>query len=146
WVITVGAQNSRTIREAQNEKYSVRLLQQEGVGYKTDQTPKWTFAVINKEKHGETLIQMQNETDEIEEVVLLDDVFVVLGGNRYAAQTATLFDMLTLQQKDFIWGHKMGLSAMKHYLIYDECYPRISNAGATSGVILVYDFSKSPNE
>ena len=83
------------------------------MGYKTDQTPTWTFTVTNKETHQEAVLQMQNETDESEELALVNDVLVVLGSNRYSAQTATLFDLPTRQQKDFIWGYKLALSATK---------------------------------
>src|SRR5438034_75100 len=83
WVVPAAAQHRVTIgEEVQNDKYTVRLLQQEAVGYKTDQTPKWTFAVTNKETHREAVLQMQNETDEIEELALVNDVLVVLGSNR----------------------------------------------------------------
>src|SRR5438046_4664673 len=84
----IGApQGVPAISEAHNDTYTARLLQQEGVGYKTDQTPTWTFAVTNKETHNEAVRQMQNETDEIEELALVNDVLVVLGSNRKRSQT-----------------------------------------------------------
>lgn len=146
-VVTVTAQDSPLVGEVQNEKYLVRLVSREPPSPGTVDF-RWTFSVKDKSTHTESSIQMQNMTDELHELVLVNDLLVVLGHIQRFADSATLFDLNSQKEKDFIlgYGYVMEISATKRYLVYNQFRPRWTDPGGTSDVILLYDLYKSPPE
>lgn len=146
-VVTVTAQDSPLIGEVQNEKYLARLISREPPSPGTVDF-RWTFSVKDKSTHTESFIQMQNMTDELQELVLVNNLLVVLGHIQRFADSATLFDLNSQKEKDFImgYGYVMEISATKRYLIYNQFRPRWTDPGGISDVILLYDLYKSPFE
>jgi len=144
-IVTVAAQDSSVSTEVQNEKYLVHLVSRESPSPGTVDF-RWTFLVKDKSTHAESFVQMQNLTDELQELVLVDDLLVILGHVQRFADSATLLDLSSQKEKDFImgYGYVMELSATKKYLIYNQFRPRWTDPGGTSDVILLYDLTKSP--
>ncbi|MEW6301089.1 MAG: hypothetical protein AB1671_25705, partial [Thermodesulfobacteriota bacterium] len=146
-VTTVAAQDPPVIAEVQNEKYIVRFISRELPSTGTVNF-KWTFLVQSKPAYAQSFIHIHNQTDELQELVLVNDLLVVLGHIQRFADSAILFDLSSQEEKDFImgYGYRMKMSATKRYLIYNQFRPRWTDAGGTSDVILLYDLYKSPRE
>ena len=130
----------------ESERYVVSLLPSEGAESK-ENSRKFVFTVRDKRTQSEMSIQMKNRTDRVEKLSIIDDELVIFGLiSSYGMDVVTLFDLSHRTEKDSFLGYAVELSDTKRYLIYNEWYPRITDARASSAVLLVYDLQTSPAE
>lgn len=131
---------------AESEQYVVSFLRSERFGPR-DSKHRFVLLVRDKRTQRESFLQVQNLTDKVNRLAIVDDDLVVFGMiDSYGMDVVTLFDLQRGEEKDSFLAYALSQSDTKRYLIYEEWHPRITDEGAASDVILVYDLQASLQE
>jgi hypothetical protein len=146
WVSLAVAQDTPLNLHVETERYGVKFLRQEKFGPQESQS-RFLLSVTDKQTRKEAVLQVQNLTDKLERLEIVNDILIVFGLiESYGMDVVTLFDLPRGAERDSFLGYALNLSDSKRYLIYNQWHPRIAPAAAESSVILVYDLRRSPQE
>jgi hypothetical protein len=118
--------------------WSVRLVRMERTPPNYDQ---YTFVFhVENEQNGERQdLQLSNETVNLDSLEVVGDLLVVFGDAGTSADVVTVFDMKRGRSVGSFLCWWPQLSATGRYIIAVQFYPRMSDPGATSNVVVVYD-------
>jgi len=146
WVPLAVTQDTPLDLHVESERYEVKFLRLEKFGPRESKS-HFLLSVTDKQTHKESILQVQNWTDKLERLEIVDDTLIVFGLiESYGMDVVTLFDLPRGEERDSFMGYALNLSGTKRYLIYNQWHPRIAPAAAESSVILVYDLHASPQE
>ncbi len=146
WVPLAIAQDTPVDLRVESERYAIEFLRLEKFGPRESKS-RFLFSVTDKQTHKESILQVQNQTDKLKRLEIVNDILIVFGLiESYGMDVVTFFDLPRGEERDSFMGYALNLSDTKRYLIYNQWHPRIAPAAAESSVILVYDLRASPQE
>src|SRR5262245_22983743 len=93
WVPLAIAQDTPVDLRVESERYAIEFLRLEKFGPRESKS-HFLFSVTDKQTHKESILQVQNQTDKLKRLEIVNDILIIFGLiESYGMDVVTLFDL-----------------------------------------------------